>query len=222
MRTPGMALALLFTIALGIGSNVTIHGFAEGLTRPDSARTSVDRVVSVFWREAYREAGPLSYQQYLSLKSRLDVFDWIGAARVSPRTIAMGGQSEIASVAALTSNLAGLLNLSLNGGVVISHRMWRSEFGAKTDVRGDQIRIDGVDARVSGVAPDWLEGLYRDRAVDLWMPLQEGALQGVDRSSRNLWVLGRLRSDVSVSQAQTAVGPAASARARCAYFPVRA
>jgi len=204
-----MALALLFTIALGIGSNVTIHGFAEGLTRPDSARISVDRVVSVFWREAYREAGPLSYQQYLSLKSRLDVFEWIGAARVSPRTIAMAGQSAIASVAALTSNLASLLNLSRDGGVVISRRMWRSEFGGKADVRGDQIRIDGVDARVSGVAPDWLEGLYRDRAVDVWMPLHEGPLQGVDRSSRNLWVLGRLRSDVSVSQAQTAVGPSA-------------
>ena len=202
-----MALALLFTIALGIGSNVTIHGFAEGLTRPDSTRTSVDRVVSVFWREAFREAGPLSYQQYLSLKSRLDVFEWIGAARVSPRTIAMAGQSAIVSVAALTSNLASLLNLSLDDGVVISRRIWRSEFGAKADIRGDQIRIDGVDARVSGVAPEWLEGLYRDRAVDLWMPLHERAPRGVDRSSRNLWVLGRLRPDVSASQAQTAVGP---------------
>lgn len=200
-----MALALLLTIAFGIGSNVTIHGFVQGLTRPDSALTSVDRIVSVFGREAHREAGPLLYREYLSLKSHPDAFEWIGAARVSPCAIALAGQSGIVSVAALTSNLAGLLNLSLDGGVVISHRMWQSEFGAKADVRGDQIRIDGINTRVRGVAPNWLEGVYRDRAVDLWMPLREEALQGVDRSSRNFWVLGRLRRDVSTSQAQTAV-----------------
>ena len=44
MRTPGVALALLFTIALGIGSNVCIHGFIEGLTKPPAALTSGDRV----------------------------------------------------------------------------------------------------------------------------------------------------------------------------------
>jgi hypothetical protein len=71
------------------------------------------------------------------------------------------------SVAALTSDIARVFNLSLDGGVVISHRMWQSEFGAEADVRGEQIRIDGVNALVRGIAPNWLEGVYRDRAVDL-------------------------------------------------------
>jgi putative ABC transport system permease protein len=202
-----VALALLFTIALGIGANVSIRGFAQGLTKPNSARTSVDRVVSVFGREAHREAGPLSYPEYQSLKSRHDLFEWIGAARISPCAIAWAGQSEIVSVAALTPNLTSLLNLSLDGGVVISHRIWQTEFGANADVRGVRVRIGDVNARVTGVAPDWLEGLYRDRAVDLWMPSPEEALQEADRSSRNFWVLGRLRRDVSTGQAQGAVRP---------------
>jgi len=153
VRTPGPALALLLTIALGIGSNVSVLGFVRGLTRPGSLFTSVDRVVSVFGRDAHREAGPLSYQEYLSLKSRPNVFEWIGAARVSPGAIAFSGQSAIVPVAAVTRDLAGLLNLSLDQGIVISHRMWQSEFGAKADIRGDQIRIDGVVAHVTGVAP---------------------------------------------------------------------
>ena len=200
-----MSLALLFTIALGIGSNVSVHGFVRGMTRSDFPPVSRDRVVSVFRRDAHREAGPLSYQDYLSLRNHLDPFEWIGAARILPGTITFAGQSTIMSVAAVTPGLAGFLNLSLNEGVVISHRIWESEFRAKTDVRGEQIRIDGVDLRVGGVAPDWLEGVYRDRAVDVWMPFEEEALQGVDRSSRNFWVLGRRRGDFSISQIQTAV-----------------
>jgi hypothetical protein len=200
VRTPGLTLALLLTIALGIGSNVCVHGFVRGLTRPSFPLTSVDKVVSVFGRDAHRDAGPLSYQDYLSLKSHHDVFEWLGAARVSPGAIGLAGQSAIVSVAAVTSNLAGLLNLSLDSGVVISDRIRQSEFGAKAEVRGEQIRIDGVETRVSGVAPKWLEGIYRDHAVDLWMPLQE-----TDRSSRNFWILGRLRRGVSIARAQTAI-----------------
>jgi MacB-like periplasmic core domain len=206
VRTPGIALALLLTIALGIGSNVTVHGFVRGLTRPSSPLTSIKRVVSVFGREAHREAGPLSYSEYLSVKGHADAFEWLGAAQISQGAIALAGQSAFVPVAAVTPNLSSFLGLSLSDGVVVSHRMWQNEFGAKADVRGDPIRIDGVDTRVSGVAPDWLEGVYRDRAVDVWMPLQEEAPKDLILvSGRNFWAVGRLRHDVSTSQAQTAV-----------------
>ncbi len=207
VRTPGLALALLLTIALGIGSNVSVYGFIRGLTMTRSASplASVDKTVSIFGEGAHAEAGPLSYHEYLSLKYRLNAFEWIGAARVSPVSVAMDDQSEILSVAAVTSNLAAVLNLPLEDGVVISYRIWQSDFGAKDNVRGDQIRVNGVNARVIGVAPSWLEGLYRDRAVDLWMPLEEKNLQWAERSARNFWVLGRLRRDVSLNQAQTEI-----------------
>jgi ABC-type antimicrobial peptide transport system permease subunit len=195
-------VALLVTIALGIGSNVSVYAFIRGLSKSSNPLTSAGGVVSIFRQHANRAASPLSYQEYLLLKNNSKAFEWIGAARVSPGTIATVGQSAIGSVAAVTSHLAGVLNLSLENGVVISHRMWQSEFGAKTDVRGEQIRFNGVKARVSGVAPDWLEGLYRDRAVDLWMPLPETSLQEID-NSRNFWILARLRPGVSAGQVQT-------------------
>jgi len=82
------------------------------------------------------------------------------------------GQSAIASIAAVTPNLARMLHLSLEKGVVISHRMWQTEFGGDAGVGGKQLRINGSDTRVSGVAPTSLEGLYRDHAIDVWVPLQ--------------------------------------------------
>lgn len=207
IRRPGLALALLFTIALGLASYVSVHGFVRGLTRPSSPLGSLDRLVSVFGRDPDGETGPLSKQQYLYAKSRHDIFQWLGAARVSPGTVAMAGQTALVPIAAVTPNLAGVFALPLDEGVVISHRIWQSDFDAAADVRGKEIQIDGVTARISGVAPEWLEGIYRDRPVVVWMPLQQEVLQQPHDRSRNLWVLARLNRDISPSEAQAALQP---------------
>jgi hypothetical protein len=123
-RTPGLTLALLFTIALGLGSNVTVGGFIQGFTTRNS---------------------PVAAK-------------------------GLAGQSAIKSVADVTPDLAGIFNLSLDGGVVISHRVWQSDFRGEADVSGERVRIGDIDSRVAGVAPDWLEGVYNDRAIDLWRP----------------------------------------------------
>ena len=209
VRTPGMALALLVTIALGVGSDVSILGFVRGLTRVSSPLTSDDRIVSVFGQDLHHQAGPVSYREYLALRQNPGVFELLGAARIAQESIFSAGQSDIVPVAAVTPDLSRLLGISFEAGVVISNRMWSSEFGAKPDVRGDQIRVDGVDMHIGGVAPVWLEGLYRDRAVDIWMPLRESGLTELDRGSRNFWVLGRLHRSVSGRAAQTSVQTAA-------------
>jgi len=202
-----LALALLFTIALGIASIVSVRGFVDGLTKPLFPLGSLDRLVSVFGRDAQREADPLSKQQYLYARSRHDVFQWVGAARVAPGTITMDGQTTFVSAAAVSPNLAGVFGLPLDEGVVISHRMWQRELGASVDVLGEEIRINGVTSRISGIAPDWLEGIYRDRPVDVWMLLPEEKLQQLDDSSGNVWVVARLDRDISPSQAKAVAQP---------------
>jgi putative ABC transport system permease protein len=197
-RAPSLTFALLLTIALGVGSNVSVHRFVLGLTKPDSPLASVHGIVSVFREGEHRSAGPLSYGEYQSLQSRLDALEWIAAARISPETVSLAGHSPIESVAAVTPRLAELLDLSLKDGIVISQSIRQREFRATDAVRGEPVRIGGADLRIAGVAPDWLEGLYRDRPVDLWIPLTDATLQSVDPTTRNLWVVARLRPGVSI------------------------
>ena len=204
LRAPGLLFALLLTIALGVGSNSSVYGFLQGLTHPASPLGDSDRIVSIFGQDRFRGAGPLSPDAYQLLKTSRDLFDWIGAVRINPRDTVLGSHAEIAIVAAVTPNLAAALKLPLHNGVIISHRIWENEFGGKANVVGSQIRIDNVDFRIKGVAPDHLDGLYSDCSVDLWVPLQEQDLQGQNR--QDLWVLARLSHDVSTRQAQTALG----------------
>jgi MacB-like periplasmic core domain len=165
-RAPALALALLLTIALGVGSNAAVYGFLQGLRRTSST-VAIDRIVSIFGQDRNREAGPLSADEYVRLKSIRGIFEWIGAARVEPRYTKIDGHSEIATVAAVTPELAGSLAIPLGDGLVISQRIWKNEFGGKS-VAGLALRIGDEDLRINGVAPAMLDGLYSDQSVDIW------------------------------------------------------
>jgi predicted permease len=211
-RTPGFTAALVLTIALGIGGNASVYGFVRGLIVQDTPFTHVDRFVSLFARDARGEAGPLSYLDYLSFENTRASFEWLALARESQSTVVRDDRSAIMAVAAVSSDLAAFFNLSFNEGVVISHRVWVTEFASATSVRGQAIRIDDMDARVGSVAPEWVEGLYAGRTIDIWVPLGDGSVQAVDRSSRSWWMFGRLREGVSVDAARTLLNASRSNR----------
>jgi ABC-type lipoprotein release transport system permease subunit len=204
-RAPVLSLALLFTIALGVGSDASVYGFVQGLTHAGSSLEYADRIVSIFKQDRFRSAGPLSGDEYRLLDQQADAFDWIEAVRVTPSDITIGDHSEIVTVAAVMPNLAVALKVPLGNGVVLSYRFWQSDFDGRTDAIGKHIRIDSVDYPITGVAPIQLEGLYRDRPTDVWMSLQARSLKSVDGSGRDLWVLARLRRAVSTGQAEAAV-----------------
>jgi predicted permease len=204
-RTPGLTLTLLLTIALGIGGNAAVAGFVRGLVARSLPVPGIDRVVSIFGRDAQDAFGPVSYQSYLSLEGRRDTFEWLGAARESRVGVSFGDRSAVMSVAALTPALAALLQLPLDKGAVLSHRVWVNEFGSGVEARDKQLRIDGIESRIAGVASDWLEGLYVGGDVDVWIPFDERALPESERLSRTFWALGRLRDGQSARRAQASL-----------------
>jgi len=209
-RSPALSVTLLLTIALGIGSNAAVVGFVRGLVTRDLPIPGIDRVVSVFGRDAQDEFSPLSYDAYQSLRTETSAFEMLGAARISRSTVTIDGRSSVMSVAAITPELADLFQLSPNRGIVVSRRIWQSEFGGSTDSRDRLISIDDASARVAGVAPEWLEGLYVGNDVDLWMPLDERLLQPRERMRQIFWVIGRLQPNLSRGRAQAGLNAARS------------
>ncbi|HEY1902689.1 MAG TPA: ABC transporter permease [Terracidiphilus sp.] len=209
-RAPALSLALLFTIALGVGSNATVYGFVQGLTHPDSPLTGTSGIVSILGQDRSREPGPLSRSDYRLLKNVSDpfdpnTFDWIDASRIAPTDIAIGDQTGIAVTASVTPNLATVLSLPLRGGVIISQHMWQTELGSRANIVGDRIRVNNQDLKITGIAPGQLKGLYNDNSVDLWMPSQDESSQSAEQTAPDLWVLARIRQPASISQAQAAV-----------------
>ena len=205
IRSPGLSLALLLTIALGVGCNAAIYGFLQGLIHPLSPGRNADRLVSIFREDRWGNAGPLTPDEFQRARNNHEVFEWMGAARIGPRSASIAGYSEIATVAAVTPDLAGTLSLPLNRGVVISQRISKTEFSGKESAVGARILVDGAEFRIEGVASNNLDGLYSDEKVDLWIPAEAADIQGNAQYRRDLWVVARLRKDVSVREAQSSL-----------------
>ena len=85
--------------------------------------------------------------------------------------------------------------------VILSHELWRSIFGAREDLVGRAIEIDGISREVVGIMPPRFD--LMDQRVEVWLPLELDfeALRPF-RSSHFLSVLGRLKDGVVGGQAE--------------------
>jgi hypothetical protein len=201
-NTPGISLALLATIAIGVGSNASVGGFIAGLAHPGSLVGNSEQLVSIFAHDRLSDPGPLSDSEYQQIRSRIAEFSWIDAVRIAPLEVTIDGQSETITVASVMPDLADALNLNLKGGVVLSDHLYGTTFGDGNGQIAGHIRINDKELPITGVAPKALEGLYGDRPIDLWMPFEDSDRQDENPDRRDLWVLACLRPGVSTSAAQ--------------------
>ena len=84
--------------------------------------------------------------------------------------------------------------------VMLSYDLWRSGFGAREDVVGRTIDVDGVMREVIGIMPAGFD--LMDRHVELWLPLQLAPAIRQFRASHFLSVVGRLKDGVAPVQAE--------------------
>jgi macrolide transport system ATP-binding/permease protein len=99
-------------------------------------------------------------------------------------------------------------------GVVISHRLWTTRFGASRDLIGGTLSINGQLVTVLGVAGPEFRGATPLLAVaDIWLPTTAAAriapeLQGDvlrDRAVKTFLVTGRLKAGAAVASAEAAL-----------------
>ena len=99
-------------------------------------------------------------------------------------------------------------------GVVISHRLWTTRFGANRDLIGGTLRINGQAVRVLGVAgPDFRGATPLLAVADIWLPTTAPTriapeLQGDilrDRTVKTFLVTGRLKAGVTAASAEAAL-----------------
>ena len=84
--------------------------------------------------------------------------------------------------------------------VILSHQLWQSAFGAREDLVGQSIEIDGVRHEVIGIMPSGFD--LMDKRIELWLPLQLAPAIRQFRASHFLSVLGRLKNGVDPEQAE--------------------
>jgi hypothetical protein len=201
-RTPVWTLTLILTIALGTGSTASVQGFVRGLMTTDLPISAIQNVATVFEVDREGRSGPVSFATFTALQERRDIFQSLGAIRESQERVAIGKRSLLLSVAAYTPDVGDVFPFPARRGVTLSHRVRFAQFAASVDPVGTALRINNLETLVAGAMPYWLEGLYRGRVVDLWVPLADS---GPPDPRSRFWLLGRLNPGVSAATAQAAI-----------------
>ena len=220
LKSPGLTLVVILTLALAIGANTVIFSFTNVLLLKPLPIAESERVGHVFGTDPQRgdERARLSYPDYIDLRDRNRSFQTLGA--FGPDNYVLTDEREPQRLAALrtTANffevwgLQTILGrgfrpdedrLGAPGTVVLSHRFWNKHFHSNPEVLGSSMILNGAPHAVVGVlAPDIEIGTLS--LIDIWTPLAQDPAQA-DRSRRFLRVTGKLDPGVLIEQASAEI-----------------
>ncbi len=228
IKQPGFTLIAALALAIGIGANTAIFSVVDAtLLRPLPYPES-ERLVMLWSTEktpAGRRKGSC-VPDYREWRERNQVFEGLGAFYYGDFNLTGDNQNaERVQGAFVTANFFSALGVTpaLGRGfqaadeqfgrhqvVLLSHELWQRRFGGDPQMVGRGIRLGGVPYTVVGVMPQGMAFLG-DSPPELWTPLSFAA--GDNKATRNnyfLRLVGRLRTGVSIEQAQADVGAIAA------------
>ena len=228
-KNPGFAVAVILSLALGIGANTAIFSLLNAVVlRPlpvPAPRQLVQftNTLQLWETGANNQNGLFSYPQLENFQTHSKALSGIfGGTALGRITVGLNGATELAQGDAFTGNFFSVLGIVPQHGrfftadddaarapvAVISDDWWRNRFGADPAIVGRAITINQVPFTVIGIAPPEFHDISVGAATDVWVPLHALDRLKPDRQrwtepwSTWLLIAGRLRPEASRQQAQ--------------------
>jgi predicted permease len=212
-RTPLFCLLAALALALGIGANTAVFSVVNGVLLRPLAYAQPDRLAVILHSGTF----PVSPADYLDWKAQAHSFDGIGAAQVWGATLTDRGEPEKLEGVQVSPDLFPLLGASPRLGrnvvpgedqshvVLLSDKLWQRRFSSDPNAVGQQIALNGESFTIAGVMPPGFQfPPFWATGAELWRPLDLSA-RLTDRGGRSLRIFGRLKSGVSLQQAQSEI-----------------
>ncbi len=220
-KSKGFLAVVLLTIAICSGLNVAVYSYAHSLIIKPFDYPNGDEVVAVgkIWRKQSDKVGYVSPLSFVEIEREAKSFKAIGlidsddsvdvsidggAAFATDIMLVSGGVWEAVGVRPILGRTFS--PESVEDGhdkvVVLSFALWQSRFEGGADVVGRKIRLNGAEHTILGVMPERFNILYPNQMM--WAPriIRSHELKEANRESNGNRVVARLKSGVSLSQAQ--------------------
>ncbi len=213
LRARGFTLAAVAALALGIGPNTAIFSIVYSTLLAPLPYPNPDQLVMV-WSKVQNGRNSTSAADFLEWKARASTFEYLTA--FSPRELNLGTPEGPEKVRARFVRADGYRMLGehiwlgrdftaedeqpgKNQVAILSNVLWRERYGADRDIIGRQIRMDSRPYTVIGVMPP---GPSDRLPAKVWTPLSFTVDQQSDHDVHFLLITGRLKSGVTLQQAQ--------------------
>ncbi|HEY2798037.1 MAG TPA: ABC transporter permease [Thermoanaerobaculia bacterium] len=215
-RSPGFSIAVVATLALGIGANTAVYSLVRGVLFRALPFPAPERLVAV--SESYPAKGyPLmvaSPPNYLDWKAQSKSFAVMGAYNTADLALSEGREPERLRGTTVTAGFFEALGVAPASGrvfapgefstsndhvAVLSHGVWRRRFGSDPALVGKTIRLEGEPYLVVGVMPANFR--FPEAGPDAWVPLTFPENVATQRGAHYLDVVARLAPGTTREQA---------------------
>ena len=220
---PSFTLAVLASLALGIGASTAVFSIADAVFLRPLPYAAADRLLWVGTRFPGMDGAFLASPDYVAWRRDNRVFESLAATQAhGPQQMLLNSSHpEQVYAARVSANFLKTFAIrpmlgrdfrdeeELPNGprvVLLSNRLWREYFHADAGILGKAIELDGTAYTIAGVLPkDFVYPM--DAPVDLLttLPVAPNASHK-DRSMSTWAVYGRLRPGVTLEQARTDLG----------------
>jgi putative ABC transport system permease protein len=212
-KYPGFSLAIILTTALGIGANVTIFSVLNAVVLEPLPYKDPDRLVRLAESNLGQNQieSPVSVPNFQDWQRQQSSFEDVSALELATFNLTGRGEPQRVAAARITPNLVPMLGGAPTLGrafvsgedrvVLLSDALWQRQFGGDQSIVNQTIRLNNENYTVVGVMP---AGFQFMGSRELWVPFiidPQKEPWRADRTNRNLFVFGRLKSGVTLDQA---------------------
>ncbi|MEY2393782.1 MAG: hypothetical protein QOF94_127, partial [Acidobacteriaceae bacterium] len=217
-KSPGFALVIVLMLALGIGANTAVFTVLHAALLRPLAFEKPEELVQV-WET--RTSGVFqqmeaSYPDFVDMRNS-QVFAQLGGYSRTTMTLSQPSGAVQVTVAMASTGFFETLGVrpvlgrtftaseeteQKTASVLLSYGGWRRRFGGDPAIVGKTLTLDGVPSTIVGVLPKEFQ-FGPTNSADFWQSLQVSGWR-LRRNAHWMYPIGRLRSGVSLQQAQSA------------------
>jgi predicted permease len=217
-KNPGFTTVAVLTLAVGIAANAVVFSVLNALVlRP----IDLPQAEKLYMVEYGKRHFLQSYPDYIDVRDRSRAFEGVLAFAISAVGLDSGQGSSRAWLYEASGNYFDVLGIQPYLGrffhgsdehgpdsapyAVLGYSYWQNHFQGDPGVVGRTVLLNKYPFTVLGVAPPQFRGTALFFAADLWVPLvNQAQVEGESllnsRGRRGVWIIGRLKSGVSVAQ----------------------
>jgi putative ABC transport system permease protein len=216
-KKPGFTFTAVIALALGIGANSAIFSVINGVLLRSLAYRDADSIVMVWEKNLQRgrSQNSVSPANFLDWKKQSVSLEQFAASWDTRVNLTSGGEPEEIQVQRVSVDFFSVLGVpprlgrsfareedapGANPAVVLSDELWQSRFGRNPTIVGQSITASGRTLTVVGVMPPGFH--FLNTQVKAWIPLALDPTNDWRKQGRYLRSVARLKSGVTIQQAQ--------------------
>jgi predicted permease len=234
LRSPSLTAAAVLSLALGIGATTALYSLVDQIVLRVLPVDRPERLVLFNWdgeqlAETFGSYNLMSYPICRDLQQQKKFFDGVFCRAATTINFSTGGEARLTAAELVSGTYFSVLGVSPARGrlltidddqvpgsspvVVLSYNFWQHQFGGAQDIVGRKVLVNQHPMTVVGVAAPTFYGIDVGEVPSLWIPavMSAQSIPGfttmLDRRTRWMQILGRLKQNVSLAEAKTGLQP---------------